>query len=59
MYRRLVMNANMKSFDKTLLRKMHFRWSIISMGVSVYSCQLTILQAHEQLLGKVMLGFYF
>ena len=50
------MNANMKSFGKTLLRKTHFHWSIIDVGVSIYSRQLSVLQAHEEQQEEVTLG---
>lgn len=52
-----VMNADMNSFDKALsLRKPIFHCSIIDVGESVYSRQLSILWTFEQLQEEVMLA---
>ena len=42
------MNANMNGFDKALFKEKYvFRCSIIDVGKSVYSCQLSVIWAHE------------
>ena len=52
-----VINTNMNGLGKTLLWKKHvFRWSIIDVGVYVYSHQLSILWARKEQQEEVMLG---
>ena len=54
------MNANTNSFGKTLAvlheKNTFFRWSTIDVDRSVYSCQLSVIQAREELQEEVMLG---